>query len=62
MDITSFVTSAAMMIRQSSVQQQVNVSLLKTAMNSAENNSAELLKAMEKSVQPHLGSKVDITG
>lgn len=62
MDITSFVTSAAMMIRQSSVQQQVNVTLLKTAMNSAENTSVELLKAMEQSVQPHIGSKVNIKG
>ena len=62
MDVTSFVTAAAMAISQSSVKQQVNVSLLKTAMNSAENSSAELLKAMEQSVQPNLGNKIDLKG
>ena len=62
MDITAFISSASMMISQSTVQQQVNVSLLKTAMNNAENNSTELLKAMEQSVQPHVGSKVDLKG
>jgi len=62
MDITAFISSASMMISRSTVQQQVNVSLLKTAMNNAENNSTELLKAMEQSVQPHVGSKVDLKG
>ena len=62
MDVTSFVITAAMAISQSSVKQQVNVSLLKTAINSAETDSTELLKAMEQAVQPNLGNKIDIKG
>jgi hypothetical protein len=61
-DITSYVTSVATMLSQSKVNQQVNISLLKTAMSSAENQSTELLKAMEISVQPHIGGKIDIKG
>lgn len=60
MDISTYVTAASMAISQSNIHQQVNLSLLKTAMNNAENKSVELIKAMEQSVQPHLGSKIDV--
>lgn len=60
MDITKFVTSAATIVARSSVQQSVNIALLKKAMNSAENNSSELIRTLQQSVQPHIGSKIDI--
>jgi len=62
MDVTSFVTSAAMIISQTNVKQQVNVTLMKTALNSAESRSTDLLKVMEQSVLPHIGGKVDLKG
>lgn len=62
MDLTAFVTSAAIMTSQSSVQQNVNIALLKKALNTSESNSNELIRSMQKSVQPHIGSKVDIKG
>lgn len=62
MDVTAFVTSAAIMTAQSSVQQSVDVSLLKKTMDTAENNSNELIQAMQRSLQPHIGSKLDLKG
>lgn len=62
MDITSYLTSVATMISQSKVNQQVNISLLKTSMNNAQNQSTELIKAIENSVHPHIGGKIDIKG
>ena len=62
MDVTTFVIPAAIMTAQSSVQQSVNVSLLKKAMNTAENNSSELIRSMQQLVQPHIGSKMDVKG
>lgn len=62
MDITSYLTSVATMINQSKVNQQVNISLLKTSMNNAQNQATELIKAIENSVHPHIGGKIDIKG
>lgn len=62
MDITAFVSSASMMMSQSNVQQQVNLSLMKTTMNNAETRSTELIKTMEQSVRPHVGSEFDVRG
>ncbi|PKH10365.1 YjfB family protein [Planomicrobium sp. MB-3u-38] len=62
MDVTTYVTAAAIMTSQSSVQQNVNIALLKKAMNTSESNSNELIRTMQHSVQPHMGSKVDIKG
>lgn len=62
MDVTTYETAAAIMTSQSSVQQNVNIALLKKAMNTSESNSNELIRSMQQSVQPHIGSKVDIKG
>lgn len=62
MDVTTYLTAAAIMTSQSSVQQNVNIALLKKAMNTSESNSNELIRLIQQSVQPHIGSKVDIKG
>lgn len=63
MDIAAMST----MLNQSSIQQQASLSILKLSMDSAKvqaQNMAEMLqqstKAMEMSVNPHLGGKIDI--
>ncbi|MDO6656369.1 YjfB family protein [Anaerobacillus sp. 1_MG-2023] len=50
----------SIVLNQSKVQQQVQTSLTKTAMNQAENQSNDLIKMLEQSVQPHLGNNVNI--
>lgn len=63
MDIAAMST----MISQSSIQQQASLSVLKLSMDSAKVQSANLAemlqhstKAMEMSVNPHLGGNIDI--
>ncbi|MCW2277958.1 YjfB family protein [Heliophilum fasciatum] len=45
---------------QAKVAQQVSISVLKMSMNTAEQTSASMVAMMEKSLQPHLGSLLDI--
>jgi len=40
--------------------QQVGVSVLKLAMDSAETQCADLIKILEQTVNPHLGANLDI--
>lgn len=60
MDVKTYVTAAAIITSQSSMQQNVNITLLKKAMNTSESNSNELIRSMQQSVQPHIGSKLDL--
>ncbi|MDQ0482222.1 YjfB family protein [Guptibacillus hwajinpoensis] len=56
------IAALSMVLNQAKVQQQVNVSLTKTAMNQAQDNSNQFVKMLEQSVQPHLGSHANIKG
>lgn len=63
MDIAAMST----MISQSNIQQQASLSVLKLSMDSAKVQAADLTqmlqqstKAMELSVNPHLGANIDI--
>ncbi len=56
------ISALSIVLNQANVKQQVNLSLMKTVMDTAQTNSADLLKALEQSVQPHLGSRIDIKG
>lgn len=63
MDIAAMST----MLSQAKVQQQASISVLKISMDSAKiqaKNLTDMLqqstKAMELSINPHLGSKIDI--
>jgi Putative motility protein len=47
-------------MNQSQIQQQASLSVMKIAMNTAEQNNVDLTKMLEQSLQPHLGSQIDI--
>lgn len=56
-----------MVMKQSQVKQQASLSVMKSAMNSAENNAAGLIDMLNQSTvknvsHPHLGNKIDIKG
>jgi hypothetical protein len=48
------------MLNQSQLQQQVNLSVMKMAMNKAQQNSTNVIKMLEQSLQPHIGSQIDL--
>ncbi|MDX8044634.1 YjfB family protein [Gracilibacillus sp. S3-1-1] len=52
----------SIMMNQSQVKQQANVSLLSKAIDQAETQSTDMIKMLEQSVQSHLGSNIDIKG
>lgn len=52
----------SMALSQMNVRQEANVSLMKKTLNQSETNSAQVVKMLEQSVQPHLGSSVDLKG
>jgi hypothetical protein len=52
------VLSVAM--NQSQIQQQASLSVMKMAMNSVKQDSVDLTKMLKQSIQPHLGSQIDI--
>jgi outer membrane lipoprotein-sorting protein len=54
------IAALSVVLNQSQVQQEATLSVMKMAMNNAEDNSATLTKMLEQSVQPHLGSKIDL--
>lgn len=56
MDITALSVSMA----QANVQSAVGVSLLKMANEAAKQQGEQLVQMMMQSVQPHLGSNIDI--
>jgi hypothetical protein len=48
-------------IQQSGIMQQVGVEMLDMAMEQEEVASASMIKMMEQSVQPNLGSNFDVS-
>lgn len=49
-------------LQSASLQQQVNISVQKIAMDTIDQNFEALRKVMEASVSPHLGSNIDMKG
>lgn len=49
-------------LKQVQLAQAASTSILKKAMDNAQVQAQDLLKIMEQSVQPQLGSIVDVTG
>ena len=47
-------------ISQMKLAQQVSVSVAKLAMDSAKGQANDMVKALELSVQPHLGGNIDL--
>jgi Putative motility protein len=54
------IAALSVAMNQSQIQQQASISVMKMAMNNAEQNSVELTKMLEQSVQSHLGSSIDL--
>ncbi|WP_404337718.1 YjfB family protein [Planococcus rifietoensis] len=52
----------SMSLSQMNVRQEVSVLVTKKAMDQAETNSANVVKMLEQSVQPHIGSSIDLKG
>ncbi|SFM23497.1 Putative motility protein [Gracilibacillus orientalis] len=56
------VAAMSVVMNQAQVKQQASISVMDKALNNAETQSNNLIKMMESSMQPHLGSNVDIKG
>ncbi|MNO90235.1 hypothetical protein D3C76_817420 [compost metagenome] len=56
MDIAALSTG----LSQTNLKQAVSISVLKMSKDQAEINGQALIKMMEQSVQPHLGSNIDM--
>jgi Putative motility protein len=54
------IAALSIMMNQSQIQQQASLSVMKMAINTAEQNSVDLTKMLEQSVQPHLGNSIDL--
>lgn len=54
------IAALSMSMSQSSLSTKVDVALCKTILDTANVNSANLIKDMELSVNPNLGSNLDI--
>ncbi|MGI6086004.1 MAG: YjfB family protein [Acetivibrionales bacterium] len=54
------VAALSVSMKHSRLIQQVGITVLKKAMESAQTNTEDLLKALEQSVTPSLGQNVDI--
>jgi hemoglobin-like flavoprotein len=54
------IPALSIMLNQSQVQQQASLSVMKMAMNTAQENSTNFNKMIEQSVQRHLGSQIDL--
>ena len=56
MDIAAMST----VMSQMKVQQEASMSVMKMAMDTAKQNTSDMVKTMEMSVSPHLGGNIDI--
>jgi len=54
------IAALSMIMHQTSLSQQVGVSVLEKALDSSEANCDALIKMMERSVTPNLGGNIDI--
>jgi hypothetical protein len=54
------IAALSVMMNPSQIQQQASLSVMKMAMNTAEQNSADLTKMLEQTVQLHLGNSIDL--
>ncbi|TVY09339.1 YjfB family protein [Paenibacillus cremeus] len=60
------IAAVSMVMSQSKLQQDASLSVMKIAMDSAKSNGAGMVdllnqtNAMQNSVQPHLGSHIDL--
>lgn len=55
------IAALSMGLSQMQLAQEVGVSVMKMAMDTSEVQSADLTKLMEQSVNPHVGSTIDVS-
>ena len=56
------IAALSMALSQMNVRTEANVSIMKKTMDQAELNGRDVVKMLEQSVQPHIGSRLDIKG
>ncbi|MBD8014888.1 YjfB family protein [Planococcus wigleyi] len=56
------VAALSMALSQMNVRTEANVLIMKKTINQAETNGQDVVKMLEQSVQPHIGSHLDIKG
>ncbi|ANU26745.1 YjfB family protein [Planococcus versutus] len=54
------IAALSMAMSQMNVRTEANVSVMKKTIDQAETNGQEVVKMLEQSVQPHIGSRIDI--
>ncbi|AQU77968.1 YjfB family protein [Planococcus faecalis] len=54
------IAALSMAMSQASVRTEANVSIMKKTIDQAETNGQEVVKMLEQSVRPHIGSRIDI--
>lgn len=55
------IVALSMGLSQMKVAQELSVSILKMAMDTAKGQSLDLAKMLEQSVNPHIGGNIDIS-
>ena len=57
-----YIAALSMALSQMNVRTEANVSIMKKTIDQAETNGQDVVKMLEQSVQPHIGSRLDIKG
>lgn len=60
MDIITDIASLSIGMKQDSLAQSLSISLVKKTLDSSNENSQNLIKMMELTVNPNLGSNLDV--
>ncbi|MGB6407639.1 MAG: YjfB family protein [Planococcus donghaensis] len=53
------IAALSMAMSQASVRTEANVSVMKKTIDQAESNGQDVVKMLEQSVRPHVGSSID---
>ncbi|MDJ0333479.1 YjfB family protein [Planococcus sp. S3-L1] len=56
------IAALSMAMSQMNVRTEANVSIMKKTIDQAETNGQDIVKMLEQSVRPHIGSRLDIRG
>ncbi|WP_142827609.1 YjfB family protein [Planococcus soli] len=56
------IAALSMAMSQMNVRTEANVSIMKKTIDQAETNGQDVVKMLEQSVRPHVGSRLDIRG
>ena len=56
------IAALSMALSQMNVRTEANVSIMKKTIDQAETNGQDVVKMLEQSVRPHIGSRLDIKG